>query len=124
MGGTFIIGFFFIGWWNLVIIPAYLFAITSSLLVLVSNQKKIYKKHWNKSVTLFEIFRNNAFLHAYQFYSIENKLNPGISPTEDELKNEDWLKPYKFMRAHWSEIELHFNKKARLYWRVYLHLEN
>jgi Zn-dependent protease with chaperone function len=122
MAGTFAIGFYFIGLWNLMIIPAYLLAVSSSLLVLVSNQKKFYKKHWNKTVSLYEIFRNNAFLHVYQYYSIECKLTPGISPTEDEIKNQDWLKPYNFMRTHWENIELHFNKKARTYWEVYLNL--
>jgi len=27
------------------------------------------------------------------------------------------------MRVHWEEIEDHFNKKARTYWSVYLHID-
>jgi hypothetical protein len=123
MAAVFLIGGYFLGWWNIMIIPAYLISVLSSLMVLVSHEKKIYEKHWNKNIGLYEIFINNAFLHVYKYYSSEYKLLPGISPTEEELQNQDWLKPYGFMRTHWNEIELHFNKKARTYWKVYLHLE-
>ena len=46
-----------------------------------------------------------------------------LHPTEEEINNQDWLKPYQFMRIHWGEIENHFNRKAKVYWRVYLHLD-
>ena len=124
MTGTFITGFFFLGWWTLIVIPTYLMAVFSSVLILTSYQKKYYLKHWNKSIGNYEIFKNNAFLNAYKFYTIEFKLPPGTSPTEEEIQNEDWLKPYFFMRAHWGEIEDHFNNKAKTYWRVYLHLDD
>jgi hypothetical protein len=103
-------------------IPAYLLAAASSLLVLTSHEKKYYRKHWNRSVGYYEIFKNNAFLMAYKYYASANQLPRSTSPTEEEVRNQDWLKPYNFMRAHWKEIESHFNEKARVYWRVYLHL--
>ncbi len=122
MAGTFITGFIFLGWWTLMVIPAYLLAVSSSVVILNSYQRKYYKKHWNKTVGHYEIFRNNAFLHVYQYYTTECKLPPSTTPTEEEILNEDWLKPYSFMRMHWEEIESHFNKKAKTYWRVYLNL--
>lgn len=123
MTGTVITGFFFLGWWILMVIPSYLIAFSSSVVILTSYQKKYYQKHWNKTIGYYEIFRNNAFLHAYKYYAIEYKLPSGTSPTAEELQNEDWLKPYYFMRTHWGEIENHFNRKAKTYWRVYLHLD-
>ena len=123
MTGTVITGFFFLGWWTLMVIPSYLIAFSSSVVILTSYQKKYYQKHWNKTIGYYEIFRNNAFLHAYKYYAIKYKLPSGTSPTAEELQEEDWLKPYNFMRTHWGEIENHFNRKARIYWRVYLHLD-
>jgi len=123
VSGTFAVGFFFLGWWNLVIIPAYLLAAASSLLVLTSFQKKYYHKQLNNPISYYGIFKNNAFLCAYKYYSLENKLPSGTSPTEEEIRDQDWLKPYNFMRTHWGEIESHFNKKAKTYWRLYLHIE-
>jgi len=123
MTGTVITGFFFLGWWTLMVIPSYLIAFSSSVVILTSYQKKYYQKHWNKTIGYYEIFRNNAFLYAYKYYAIKYKLPSGTSPTAEELQEEDWLKPYNFMRTHWGEIENHFNRKARIYWRVYLHLD-
>jgi hypothetical protein len=123
MSGTFITGIFFLGWWILIVIPSYLLAVFVSVLILTSNEKKYYQTHWNKSVGHYDIFKNNAFLLAYKYYAKESNLPLNTSPTEEEFKNEDWLKPYNFMRVHWGEIESHFNKKAKLYWRVYLHLD-
>lgn len=123
MSGTFITGFFFLDWWTLMVIPTYLLAIASSVVVLTSYQKKYYQKHWNKSIGHYGIFKNNAFLYAYKYYAIEYKLPSGTSPTDEEIQNKDWLKPYNFMRTHWEEIENHFNNKAKTYWRVYLHLD-
>jgi hypothetical protein len=120
--GTFTAGFFFLRWWNLMVIPTYLLAISSSVVILTSYQKKYYLRHWNKSIGHYEIFKNNAFLAAYKYYALENKLPANTSPTEEEIQNQDWLKPYTFMRSHWGEIENHFNNKAKIYWRVYLHL--
>ena len=123
MSGTFITGFFFLGWWNLMIIPSYLLIVYISVLILTSNEKKYYYTHWNKSIGNFEIFKNNAFLMTYKYYATENKVPQNTSPTEEEIKNQDWLKPYNFMRVHWGEIENHFSNKAKVYWRVYLHLD-
>jgi hypothetical protein len=123
MFGTFVTGFFFIGWWTLMVIPAFLLAVSSSLLILTSNERKYYRDHWNKSVGHYEIFKNNAFLLVYKYYATEYKLSFSMSPTDEEIKNQDWLKPYNFMRIHWGEIESHFNKKAKTYWRVYLNLD-
>ena len=123
MSGTFITGFFFLGWWTLVVIPTYLLSVFSSVLILNSYQKRYYHDHWNKSIGHYEIFKNNAFLLSYKYYATENKLPQNTSPTEEKIKNKDWLKPYNFMRIHWGEIENHFNKKAKTYWRVYLNLD-
>jgi hypothetical protein len=123
VSGIFAVGFIFLGWWNLIIIPSYLIAVASSLLVLTSFQKKYYHKHLKNPIGYYGIFKNNAFLSAYNYYAMEYKLPSGTSPTEEETKDQDWLKPYNFMRTHWSEIESHFNKKARIYWRLYLHIE-
>jgi hypothetical protein len=123
MSGIFITGFFFLGWWTLIIIPTYLMAVFSSIIVLTSYQKKYYHNHWNKTIGHYGIFKNNAFLCAYTYYSIEYKLPSSTSPTDEEIQNKDWLKPYNFMRIHWGEIETHFNKKAQIYWRVYLHID-
>jgi hypothetical protein len=123
MSGTFITGFFFLSWWNLMIIPTYLLAATSSVVILTSYQKKYYHNQLNKTIGYYEIFKNNAFLYAYKYYTIEYKLPSSTSPTEEEIENKDWLKPYNFMRIHWGEIENHFNNKAKTYWRVYLHLD-
>jgi hypothetical protein len=123
MSGTFIAGFIFLGWWILMIIPTYSLAVLSSVVILTSYQKKIYLKRWNKTIGHYQIFKNNAFLHAYKYYSTEYKLPSGTSPSDEEIQNKDWLKPYNFMRTHWGEIENHFNRKAKIYWRVYLHLD-
>lgn len=123
MASTLLLAFFFMGWWCLMAIPAYLIAVASSLLILTSMERKYYLKNWNKSVERYQIFKNNAFLLVYQYYASIYKLPSGTLPTEEEKINEDWRRPYSFMRAHWGEIESHFNKKARLYWRVYLHLD-
>lgn len=120
---AFLTGFFFLGWWVLIVIPTYLLTVSSSVVILTSYQKKYYFKHWNKTIGYYEIFKNNAFLHAYKYYSTQYKLPSGTSPTDDEIQNKDWLKPYNFMRIHWGEVENHFNKKAKTYWRVYLHLD-
>jgi hypothetical protein len=123
MFATFITGFFLLDWWALMVIPAYLITIYVSVFVLNSNGKKYYLTHWNKSVGNYEIFKNNAFLLAYKYYANEYKLPENTSPTDEEKLNQDWLKPYNFMRLHWGEIENHFNNKAKIYWRVYLHLD-
>jgi uncharacterized membrane protein len=123
MLGTFITGFFFLGWWNVMVIPTYLLAATSSVVILTSYQKKYYHNQLKKTIGYYEIFKNNAFLYAYKYYTIDYKLPSSTSPTEEEIENKDWLKPYNFMRIHWGEIENHFNNKAKTYWRVYLHLD-
>ena len=124
MPGSLITSFFFLGWWALAIIPSYLIARYISVLILTSNEKKYYSKHWNKDVVNYAIFRNNAFLLTYKYYAYKNKLPVNTAPTEDEILNEDWLKPYNLMRANWGQIESHFNRKAKVYWRLYLHIDN
>jgi hypothetical protein len=123
MSGTFITSFFFLGWWTLVVVPSFLLAVYISVLIMTSNEKKYYRIHWNKNIGNYEIFKNNAFLLAYKYYATEYKLPYNTSPTEEEIKNQDWLKPYNFMRVHWGQMENHFNNKAKVYWRVYLHLD-
>jgi hypothetical protein len=123
MSGTLIAAFFFLGWWTLMIIPSYLFIVYFSVFILTSNEKKFYKTHWNKNIGNFGIFKNNSFLLAYKYYAAKYKLPDSTSLSEEEIKNKDWLKPYNFMRVHWEQIEDHFNKKAKVYWRVYLHLD-
>jgi hypothetical protein len=123
MAGSFITGFFFLGWWTIIVIPTYLLAVSSSVVILTWYQKKYYQTHWNKAIGYYGIFKNNAFLCAYKFYAIQNKLPSGTSPTDEEIQNKDWLKPYNFMRIHWAEIEGHFNNKAKTYWRVYLNID-
>ncbi len=120
---VFAAGFFMLGWWNMVVIPAYLLAAGIAIVILTSNQKKFYRLHYQKSVTNYQIVKNNAFLMAYKYYASIFKLPLSNSPTEGEIENKDWLKPYSFMRTHWGEIEEHFNRKARLYWRMYLHID-
>ena len=124
MSGTIITGLFFLSWWTLMVIPSYLLAVLSSVLILTSHEKKYYHDHWNKSIGYYGIFINNAFLLTYKYYATEYKLPFSISPTAAEIENQDWLKPYNLMRSHWGEIENHFNKKAKTYWRVYLNLDN
>jgi len=121
--GTFATGLFFIGWQTIYIVLAFLLAFSSSLLILTSYERKYYRTHWNKIVGPYQIFKNNAFILAYKYYAADNNLPVSTSPTADEIKNEDWKKPYSFMRTHWSEIESHFNNKAKVYWRIYLHLD-
>ena len=123
MFGTFITSFFFLGWWTLMVIPSFILAAVISIVVLTSNEKRYYLKHWNKTVGNYQIFKNNAFLLSYKYYATGNNLPVSTSPTEEEIKNQDWVKPYNFMRVHWSEIEDHFNRKARVYWRLYLNLD-
>jgi hypothetical protein len=120
---TLITGFLFLGMWTLMVIPAYLLAFSSSLLILTSYEKKYYRNHWNNNIGRFGIFKNNAFLLVYKYFATEYKLPGSTSPTEEEISNQDWLKPYNFMRQHWGDIEGHFNKKAKIYWRMYLHLD-
>jgi hypothetical protein len=121
MSGVFITGFFFLGWWELMVIPVYLLIVTVSVLLLTSNEKKYYQAHFNKSIGHYGIFKNNAFLLVYKYYATEYNLPDSTTPTEEEKANEDWLKPYSFMRTHWPRIEEHFNRKAKVYWRMYLH---
>jgi hypothetical protein len=124
MFGVFVTGFFFLGWWTLMVIPSYMFVVSVSVLILTSNEKKYYQSHWNKNIGYYGIFKNNAFLVAYKYYATGYNLPDSTSPTEEEITNQDWLKPYTFMRLHWEEIEKHFNRKAKVYWRIYLHLDN
>jgi len=117
------VAFIFLDWWTLMVIPSYGLAAFFSIMILTANEKKYYRKHWNKTIGNYQIFKNNAFLLAYKYYATENNLPVNPSPTEEEIRNQDWLKPYNFMRTHWGQIEEHFNKKAKVYWRLYLNLD-
>jgi hypothetical protein len=123
MLGSFITGFFFIGWWTLLIIPSYIASMALSLLTLTSKDKRRYQSEWNRNPDWYSIFKNNAFLLMYKYYATDYNLLKDISPTPEETAGEDWLKPYTFMRMHWAEIESHFNRKAKVYWRLYLQLD-
>jgi hypothetical protein len=123
MPGTIMAAFFFLGWWTLMVIPSYILAAFLSIMILTANEKRYYFKHWNKKIGNYQIFKNNSFLLAYKYFATSNNLPVNTSPTEEEIKNEDWLKPYIFMRVHWNEIEDHFNKKAKVYWHLYLNLD-
>jgi len=123
MPGTIMVAFIFLDWWTLMVIPSYGLAAFFSIMILTANEKKYYRKHWNKTIGNYQIFKNNAFLLAYKYYATENNLPVNPSPTEEEIRNQDWLKPYNFMRTHWGQIEEHFNKKAKVYWRLYLNLD-
>ena len=122
MFATFLTAFFFLNWWTLAVIPTYLLIVYVSVLLLTTNDKRFYLRYWHKSIDNFQIYKNNAFLLAYKYYAAGNIMPANTSPTEEETRNQDWLKPYNFMRAHWDEIESHFSNKAKVYWRVYLHL--
>jgi len=123
MPGTIMAAFIFLDWWTLMVVPSYILAAYLSIMILTANEKKYYRQHWNKTIGNYQIFKNNAFLLAYKYYATENNLPVNPSPTEEEIRNQDWLKPYNFMRTHWGQIEEHFNKKAKVYWRLYLNLD-
>lgn len=123
MTGVFITCFFFIGWWTLLIVPIYMLTLVISVVILTTSEKKYYKVQWQKSTGNYEIFKNNAFLVAYRFYADKYHLNIDTTPTDEEIDNEDWLKPYSFMLENWKQFETHFNVKAQGYWRVYLHID-
>jgi hypothetical protein len=97
MFAVFLTGFFFLDWWALIVIPAYLVIVIVSLLVLTSNTRRYYQSHWKKSIGHYGIFKNNAFLLVYKYYAAGYKLPAGTSPSEEEKANEDWLKPYAFI---------------------------
>jgi len=124
MLGVFITSFFFIGWWTLLTIPVYILTMLISVIILTSSEKKYYKSQWNKTTGNYDIFRNNAFLLAYKFYADKYQLHKDTTPTDEEIDNQDWLKPYSFMRDNWEQLETHFNEKAKGYWRAYLHIDN
>ena len=122
MSGTLITGFFFIRWWTLLAIPVYFAIMFSSIMLLTWKQKKNIREQFQKSPDNFSIVKNNAFLLTYKYYSKEHHLSKDISPTDEETRNQDWLKPYYFMRTHWEQLESYFNRKAKVYWRVYLQI--
>jgi hypothetical protein len=111
-----------LGWWSVLVIPLYLVTLYLSLFLLTADQKKKFRVDLKRNIDVNDIFKNNSFLFAYYFYAADLKLSEDLSPGADETKNEDWLKPYLFMRTHWTELESHFSAKARAFWRAYLHL--
>ena len=123
MLGVFITCFFFIGWWTLLTIPVYTLTLLISVIILTSSEKKYYKSQWYKTTGNYDIFKNNAFLVAYKFYADKYELHKDTTPTEEEVDNQDWLKPYRFMLDNWGQLETHFNVKAQVYWRAYLQLD-
>jgi hypothetical protein len=123
MFGVFITCIFFISWWTLLLIPVYILTLILSVIILTSNEKKYYKIQWHKSAGHYDIFKNNAFLVAYKFYADKLSLNKDMTPTDEEIDNQDWLRAYGFMRDNWEQLETHFNEKAKGYWRAYLHID-
>jgi len=122
MVGTLIASFFFLGWWTLLVIPSYFLTMYVSIISVTSREKKKYNSRVNNSPGNYEIFKNNAFLLSYKYYATIHHFTKDTSPTDEETENQDWLKPYTFMRVHWEKIESHFNRKAKDYWRLYLQL--
>jgi len=123
MGAVFITSFFYISWWTLLLIPVYILALAVSVLILVRNGNNTIKSEGNKNAGNYQTFKNNAFLLMYKYYARDWKFPADLNPTPEETENKDWLKPYNLMRLHWDKIETHFNRKAKVYWRVYLHLD-
>ncbi len=124
MGSVFLTSFFFISWWTLLVIPVYFLSMLISIFILTSNENKIKSGKGNNGMGNYQIFKNNAFLLMYKYYARFCKLPADINPTPEETETKDWLKPYNLMRLHWEKIETHFNRKAKVYWKVYLHLDN
>jgi hypothetical protein len=122
IAATLIASWFYLSWWTFMIIPVYLMTLLFSVVILTAYEKKLYLAKWKKEAGNYDIFKNNAFLFAYKFYAGENQMPSDTSPSNDETENQDWLKPYTFMRVHWEELESHFNRKAQVYWKAYLHL--
>ena len=117
------VGFIFLGWWNLVVVPLYSLTRIISVLILTSHEKKHYRTQWKRNPGYYDISKNNAFLTMYKYYATYYQFPKDISPTTEESENQDWLKPYPFMRDNWGNIESYFSKKAKIYWRIYLHIE-
>ncbi len=122
MAGTVITGIIFMNWVGLVIVPVYFLILLISVYSFTLKESNYYKSRWNKNPGIFEINLNNAFLLVYKYYAEKYQLVRELDPTAEETRNEDWRKPYLMMRSAWYNIEKHFNEKARLYWRIYLHI--
>lgn len=120
---TFITCFFFLKWWTFLLISSYFLTMLFSVLILTSKEKKHYQIHWNNKISNNGIIINNAFLLAYMYYAEKFQLTKDITPTDEEINNQDWLKPYQFMRSNWGQMEEHFSDKAKDYWRAYLHID-
>jgi hypothetical protein len=120
---AFVTCFFLLGGWSVLFIPAYLLTVLISIFILTSTQSKSYQSRWNKNPGNYGIYKCNAFLLMYKYYTTELQLPADTSPTTEETENEDWLKPYNFMRSHWKEIEKYFSYKAKMYWRIYLNID-
>jgi hypothetical protein len=123
MGGVFISSFFYISWWTLLAIPVYFLSMAISIFILTSQENKLKTGNENNGMGNYQIFKNNAFLLMYKYYARDWKLPKEITPSPEETENKDWLKPYTVMRSNWDKIETHFNRKAKVYWRVYLNLD-
>jgi len=120
---AFIIPFFFIGWWTFLIIPVYILTFIISILILTSKEKKYYKTQWARTISNYEVFKNNAFLMCYKYYAYKHSLLKDFEVTEQELIDEDWLKPYENMRNSWEELEKYFEGNAKKSWEKYLHIK-
>jgi len=123
MTGVFVTSFFYINLWTLLVIPVYILSMAVSVFILTSSESKKTPEKQNIYPGSYQIFKKNAFLLMYKYYARDYKLIKEVLPTAEETENKDWLKPYNIMRLHWDKIETHFNRKAKVYWRVYLHLD-
>jgi len=123
MLAVFITCFFFIGWWTLIIVPAYLLTIFISVTLLNSKEKKYYLSQWQKTTGSYDIFKNNAFILTYKYFADKHELPSSLMPTDEEVNNQDWLKPYRFMINNWSKIESNFSNKGKMLWRAYLNID-
>lgn len=120
---AFIPCFFIIGWWTFLIIPVYIMTNIVSLLILTSKEKRYYKVQWSRTISNYEVFKNNAFLMCYKFYAYKHDLVKDFEITEQELLDQDWLNAYKVMREGWGELEQYFIGNAKQSWEEYLHIE-
>jgi hypothetical protein len=123
MLAVFITYFFFLGWWTFLIIPAYFLTNFISLFLLNSQERKYYKSKLFRTVGLYEIYKFHAFLLAYKYYATKYQLTTDFAATDEEIKNQDWLKFYSFMRDNWGQMEEYFSDKGKKCWRAYLHIE-
>lgn len=120
---VFITAFFFLGWWTLLIIPIYIFTLVISVIVLNYHERLFYRYNWESKAGFYDIFKNNAFICTYDYYSMVYDLEKDIAPTNGELETMAWFNAQDFMRYNWLKVEPYFDDSAKLHWRAYLNIE-